>query len=248
MFRSILYLSACSLFASAQEAKEIQLFNGENLNGWNILIGRETFAPDQQEIFTVKDGMIHVYPTQEANSKQPFAGLVSKKSYENYHLTVEYKWGQKKFAPRQDAVRDAGVLVHVFNPNKIWPSSIELQIQEGDTGDLWIIGCQASTKIGKDTFGYNPKGQLATRPKNLKQKYSKFARSFSWEKPEWNKVELIVKGDHAIFKVNGHIVNEAINSKKVKEDGTTAPLTNGHILLQAEGAELFYRNIHLKPL
>ncbi len=248
MTRQLIILSASLSLLAAEESTEVPLFNGKDLTGWDVLIDKEKVPLEEQKIFAVKEGEIHVYPTQEADSKQKFAGLVTKKSYENYHLKVEFKWGEKKFAPRDKAVRDAGVLVHVFEPDKIWPASIELQIQEGDTGDLWIIGCQASTTIGPDSYGYTPKGKLTTRPENPKQKYAKFARSYSWEKPGWNLCELIVRGDHAIFKVNGKVVNEAIDSKKVLKDGTTTPLTSGHILLQAEGAELFYRNITLTPL
>jgi len=252
MLKSICTLLVCSQIfpsaASAEENETTSLFDGKDLSHWTVQIGKKSFSPDEQDIFKVIDGVIHVYPTQEAGTKQPFAGIVSKKSYESYHLSVEYKWGEKKFAPRAGAVRDAGVLVHCYDPTTIWPASVELQIQEGDTGDLWIIGTQSSSKIGHVTKGYDPKGKVEARPSNLKHRYSKVARSYCWEKPGWNKVELIVNGDKGVFKVNGHTVNEFLDAKKIEKDGTTSPLTKGHLLLQAEGAEIFYRNITIKPL
>jgi len=236
----------------AESPSPISLFNGKNLEGWDVLVGREVVNSETQEIFKVTDGIIHVYPSQEQGSKQPFAGIVTTKSYQDYHLTVEYRWGEKKFAPRDKSVRDAGILYHIKNPNKIWPSSVELQIQEGDTGDLWIIGCQASSRVDPVTGGYGgSKKELLTRPLNLKTHYSKIARSYSWEKPGWNKTEIIVRGDDAVFKVNGHQVNECIDSKLIVTTDSgrkTEPLTKGHILLQAEGAEIFYRNITITPL
>jgi hypothetical protein len=62
-------------------------------------------------------------------------------------------------------------------------------------------------------------------------------------------VELTVDGDHAVFRVNGHIVNEAIDMKQWDSDTKSwKPLTEGSILLQAEGAEISYRNIALTAL
>jgi hypothetical protein len=60
------------------------------------------------------------------------------------------------------------------------------------------------------------------------------------EKPigEWNTIECICHGDTIINIVNGVIVNE----------GTDASVTKGKILLQSEGAEVFYRKVELKPL
>ncbi len=245
------YIAACLsafILPVQGEEDEIQLFNGKDFTGWEVLVGEESIPLEEQEIFSVKEGEIHVYPTQKGGSKQPFAGLVTKRSFENYHLKVDFKWGKKKFAPRANAVRDAGVLVHVMDANKIWPASVELQIQEGDTGDLWIIGAQAKSKIDGASFTYSPKGSLVTRPEDVSRPYSKVSRSYSWERPGWNMVELIVRGDHAIFKVNGRIVNEAIDCRKVEADGSVSPLVNGRILLQAEGSEVFYRNVVLLPL
>ena len=58
----------------------------------------------------------------------------------------------------------------------------------------------------------------------------------------WNIVEVIVNGaDEAKYMVNGKQVNAVYNMKR---DGQ--PLTEGRISVQAEYAELFYRNIKYK--
>lgn len=49
---------------------------------------------------------------------------------------------------------------------------------------------------------------------------------------------MICDGDKVINIVNGVVVNE----------GTEASVTKGKILLQSEGAEVYYRNIKLTPL
>ena len=60
------------------------------------------------------------------------------------------------------------------------------------------------------------------------------------EKPtgEWNTVEVVCDGDKITNIVNGVVVNE----------GTDASVTKGQILLQSEGAEVFYRKVELTPL
>ena len=69
------------------------------------------------------------------------------------------------------------------------------------------------------------------------------------EKPAWNRLDIEVRGDHAIYKVNGKIVNEVIDMKYWDEHTKQyLLLKEGKILLQAEGAEVFYRNIFIRKL
>jgi len=225
----------------------ISLFNGKNLEGWTLFPQDSSYTGKITDLFGVEDNMIHVYPTQKKNSKQTHAAILTRSNYSNYILRLEYRWGLKKFKPRQDYVRDAGVMFHVNGEGVFWPDGIECQIQEGDTGDLWIIGSQASTKVKKGTRTYDPNGILATLGET--ERYNRFHREYSWEVEGWNQLEIEVKNDYASFRVNGHLVNEAIDMKYLnKNQNEWKPLTAGKILLQAEGSELYYRNILLKQL
>ncbi len=225
----------------------VALFNGKNLDGWYVAIGKEGRV-DNQDIFTVTDGMIHAYKDKEEGSKQPFAGLITEKSYSSYVLSLEYKWGETKHAPRADRVRDAGIIFHMLMPDHIWPNSVECQIQEGDTGDLWVIGTMVTSKVQGTIRNYSPNGNLITRG-NTNKRFHRFHRGYSWETPDWNHIEITVKGDYAVFKVNGYVVNEAIDMKQWdEEEQQWIPLTSGPILLQAEGAEIFYRDVKIKEL
>jgi hypothetical protein len=69
------------------------------------------------------------------------------------------------------------------------------------------------------------------------------------EKPhgEWNTVEVICWGDSSIHIVNGKVVMRLYNSRKV-ENGQKIPLKKGTIALQSEGAELYYRNVKIRPI
>ncbi len=227
----------------------VALFNGENLDNWSFSKRDTTYTNDVYSIFSIEDGVIHVYPNQEHNSEQTFAGIITKKSYSKYLLSLEYKWGENKFKPRHEFVRDAGVLFHVHGEDVIWPNSVECQIQEGDTGDIWAINTQVSSKVNATIRNYSTIGELVTRGGIDAPKFHRFHRGYDWEVPhgEWNKLEIEVNGENAKYTLNGKVVNEALNMKYYdKHTNTALPLTKGKILLQAEGAELYYRNIFIK--
>lgn len=222
------------------------LFNGKDFNGWNIITDNKQ---SDVELFSVEDGMIRTHKGLENNSLQPFGELITEKEYENYILTLEYRWGDKKFKPRDENVRDAGVLFHAFDEDIFWASGAECQIQEGDTGDLWLIGVRGSTKLEASNNHYHPDGDTFTKGEDPKNRYQSFPRNWFWEKDGWNKIVIEVTEDKASFIINGKVVNEVFDLARYHEDSEEwKPLTKGKILLQAEGAEIFYRNIYLKAL
>jgi hypothetical protein len=228
-----------------KQGMTVDLFNGKNLDGWYQI--SDEMGSDK-ELFMADGGTIHAYPKQAENSVQSFGAIITKSEYKNYVLTLEYKWGEKKFKPRDNFVRDAGVLIHVSGEDVIWPSGIECQVQEGDTGDLWIVKSRASSKVHPTNRNYDENGLVNTLG-TRESEYNRFPRSYCWEKPGWNKVVLVVNEDQAQFYINDKLVNEAINMKRWDDSQKKwLPLTQGKILLQAEGSEIFYRNITLQHL
>ncbi len=224
------------------------LFNGRDLEGWYVVV-KERGVVGEQDLFIVRDGAIHVYPTQPDGSEQPFAGLVTRAAHSDYHLTLEYKWGKRKFSPRADAVRDAGVLFHLHGDDIIWPASVECQIQEGDSGDIWAIRTRVTSTVQPVIRNYAPAPEGAPETRGVPGRFQRFHRSYCHETPGWNRVDLVVRGDHAVFRINGRVVNEAIAMKRWDAaSGSWEPLTSGRILLQAEGAEVFYRDVRLQSL
>jgi hypothetical protein len=203
-------------FAGPDPETPVELFNGRDLSGWRTFILHKDGADPQTDprgVFKVEHGMIHV-------SGEEFGCLTTTKEFANYRLIVEFKWGEKKWPPRQNRPRDSGILVHCVGPDKVWTRSIECQIQEHDCGDFWLVD---KTTIIVD-------GELIQRYKKKKK---------DAEKPtgQWNTVEVICEGDKVTNIVNGEVVNE----------GTGASVTSGRILLQSEGAEVFYRKLELVP-
>ena len=47
-----------------------------------------------------------------AISGEVYGGVNTKKEYENYHLSLQFKWGTKKYEPRLDKPMDSGILYH----------------------------------------------------------------------------------------------------------------------------------------
>ncbi len=186
-------------------------------------------------------------------------GCVSTKSeFENYHLKLQVKWGDTKWHPRKQLLKDSGVLYHSIGPHgaeswRSWMLSQEFQVMQGHMGDFWS---QANSAI--DIRAYLPeyimnpvadKSQpfLALGRGEEVQGYC--MRSANFEKPhgEWNELELICFENKSIHIVNGEVVMILKNSRYV-EDGKKFPMNKGKIQLQSEAAEVFYKNIKIKKL
>src|SRR6476619_7780759 len=84
---------------------------------------------------------------------------VRKREFKNFHLAVEFKWGIKKYPPRDadTTKRDNGICYYMPLNAKdtVWPKSIECQIQEGDVGDFWLIDSVTIIADSKRTIPQN---------------------------------------------------------------------------------------------
>jgi hypothetical protein len=229
------------------------LFNGRNLDGWTAHHASKVppEAAPAASLFDVENGVIHVYRDEAAGSEQPNAYLMTRSEHRDYRLSLEYRWGEKKFAPRLNVVRDSGLLYHVHRQREAdWPASIESQIQEGDTGDLWAVSARASSSI-------DPASRRFTLPEHggvaltvgKDGDFQRVRHGRVNEYPGWNTLEVIVQGDRAIHIVNG-VPNMRVHDTKSWDAASNSwvKLDHGRIALQAEGAEIQYRNIRIRPL
>lgn len=183
--------------------------------------------------------------------------LFTRQSYENYHLTLQVKWGQQKHDPRKNLLRDSGILYHSVGPAgaeywRSWMMSQEFQIMEGHMGDFW---CQANSAI--DIRSFQSEG-IMNRVADEKQPFGTFKkghdfycmRSANHESPfgEWTTLELICFEGKSLHIVNGHVVMVLKDSRYTTDDGGEVAMRKGKIQLQSEAAEVFYRDILIKPL
>ena len=190
-------------------------------------------------------------------SGEIYGCLFTRKSYENYHLKLQVKWGKQKYEPRIDKLRDSGILYHSIGEAGVeyfrsWMLSQEFQIMEGHMGDFW---CQANSAIDIRSF---PSEGIMNRVADEKQPFGTFKskgdyycmRSGNYESPagEWTTLELICFNGKSLHIVNGHVVMVLKNSRYIQPDGKEIPMTSGKIQLQSEAAEVFYKDIKIKPL
>jgi hypothetical protein len=209
---------AVILFCDTYAQKKQLLFNGKDLTGWYSFLKTRGKNNDSAGVFSVKDDLLHI-------TGQEFGYIVTDKKFNDFHLIVEFKWGEKKYPPRENRVRDNGILYCVVDSDRVWPRSIECQIQEGDCGDFWLIDSVTIVMDGART-------QPTKNTRIIKKKDN--------EKPsgEWNRLEIIFSKGKCTHIMNGVVVNE----------GTDASLRTGRILIQSEGAEIWYRKIELEEL
>ncbi|MBN2069577.1 MAG: DUF1080 domain-containing protein [Opitutales bacterium] len=194
-----------------------ELLNRSNLDDWYSFLEHQGYE-DPNGNFSIENGVLHILG-------KDFGYLATKESFQNYHLRAEFKWGEAQWPPRETGKRDSGILYHFADgvADSVWPKSIECQVQEGDCGDIWCVGTQLeSPNADEQAWG-------------MKHVF----RTEDFEKPngEWNVVEVIANGNAIEHWVNGHLVNT----------GTRTDVAAGRILLQSEGAEIYYRSVRITP-
>ena len=69
--------------------------------------------PTQTDIIAIDDGVIHLYRDTANGSRVVQGYIATEKQYGNYHLRLQYRWGEKKFrTARGPASRRRLVLPH----------------------------------------------------------------------------------------------------------------------------------------
>jgi hypothetical protein len=244
-----------SVAAQGQDAWR-PLFNGRDLDGWTFFqdgVGNV----DRDQVAVVDKGVLHILgPRYRGPAAAPMGYLATAETYGNYHLSLEYKWGERRFAPRELWKRDSGILYHVPAGREfLWPDCVEYQIMERSTGDAIPVNHRAIPGVsmgGLPAWPRNFPGQ-AYAPQvdaggNLRQMI-RAEGSFD-TLDGWNTVELIASGDSAAHIVNGRIVNTlyGLQQRDPARGGAYSAVTRGRILLQIECAEILFRNVRIRSL
>ncbi len=224
MTRIGLTIAMVALFTAggteAADPKPKSLFNGKDLSGWHVDVPYLDDHPDAEPTFVVRKGML-------VSLGKPEGHLITNDSYENYRLEVEYRFAAKP--------GNCGVLVHASTPRalyKMFPKSIEVQMNHTHAGDFWCIGEDITVpdminrRGPKENWGVTEgKGR---RILNLTD---------DSEKPpgEWNSMAIECLSDNVKVWINGAMVNQ----------GTNCTANKGQIALQAEGSEVEFRKLEL---
>ena len=227
-------------------------FNGKDLDGFYPYV-RDRGRHDPNKVFTVRDGMICV-------SGQEFGGLTTRDEFHDYHLVVEWKWGERTWAPRKNNTRDSGILVHCVGDRRRPRRQLDgvagvpdhrgrhRRLHHGRRQGEAEPHLRDPRRPGRQLY-FEKGGKAVTRDSG---RFNWWGRDPSWkdvlgfrgardvEKPagEWNRMEVVCDGDSITTILNGYVVNM----------GTKSSLTRGKILFQSEGAEILFRKIEVRPL
>jgi len=230
----------------------IQLFNGRDLEGWDVKSTGRDLNDNWANTFRVEGGLLKVrYDGYDAFNGR-FGHLFYREPFSHYIIAVEYRFvGDQAPGGPGWALRNSGIMVHSQSARSMgkdqdFPISIEVQLLGGaasgerPTANL----CTPGTHVVMD-------GKLFT-PHCLN------SRSKTYRGDQWVRVEVVVLGDSLIRHiVNGDTVMEYTKPQigggnvsgfdpAVKRDGT--PLTAGYIALQSESHPIDFRKVEVRKL
>lgn len=259
--------AAASAQTAVRPTQVVHLFDGKSLDQFEPWLV-DSHRDDPLRVFTVVD-QIDGAPAIRISGER-WGGLATKQAYRDYRLVVEFRWGSVTWGQRRNAARDSGVLVHAQGAlgntaadfNGPWMRSIEAQIIEGGVGDFILVAGfddkgqrlspKMSARVRRDRDGetvYDPDGQEREFDSG---RINWYGRDVDWKDSlgfrggqdvesragEWTRLEVIAAGDRVTILVNGKVVNE----------GVRASWTEGRIMIQSEGAEIYVRRVDLEPL
>jgi hypothetical protein len=197
-------------------ADEVRLLNGRDLSGWKAYL--EDPKAKAEDAWSVANKVLVCKGT-------PKGYLYTENDHADFVLKFQWRWPEGKPAG------NGGVLLRMTGKHKIWPKSLEAQINAGSAGDFWglddfrLAGDPArSSSLSDAKFG------KLTNLKKLKAN----------EKPagQWNDYEIIAKGGKVTLRINGELLNETVRCEEAA----------GKICLTSEGDAIEFRNITLKTL
>lgn len=210
-------LAGGSLATAAEKPEDaVDLFDGKSLAGWEYYL----VEPDVKmaDVWSVRDGLLIC-------KGEPMGYLVTKNTFTDYRLIVEWRWAPGKKAG------NSGVLLRITGKPQPLPRCVEAQLKAGSAGDVYGF------------HGFPVKGDAAravSAEGKMMGKLSGVTKIKGNEKKpgEWNRYDITLRGGHITVLVNGEKVNEATGLDDVA----------GKIGLQSEGGEIHFRTVRLTPL
>lgn len=240
--------------ASAPAVAEgwIQLFNGRDLNDWQVKITGYPLGENFGNTFRVEDGLLKVrYDGYDAFNER-FGHIFHNRKFSHYLLSMEYRFvGEQAPGGPGWAIRNSGAMLHGQDPatmglNQDFPISIEVQLLGGggqgkrSTANL----CTPGTHVVRD-------GKLFTA-------HCVNSSSQTYHGDQWVRVDVLVLGDTRMTHiVEGDTVlsytqpqigggNVIHHDPAVKQDGKL--LQEGSISLQSESHPIDFRRVELFDL
>lgn len=216
----LLYIALILISQLSNAQTAIQLFNQNNLEGWYAYEQDSGKHLNASELFVVENQMIRLYGNKAGY-------LMSEQSFNDFQLTVEFRWNIDTTFIRKSNKKNSGVMYQVPTdaPDMLWPKGIQFQIKEGATGDFILLQ-EVTLRIN---------GEKTESGKSVVVKRLEDAA-----KPigEWNTLVVILVNGKLTQELNGKLVNE----------GFEPSVSEGRILLQYEGFPIDFRKVVIEKL
>jgi hypothetical protein len=213
----------------------------EMKEGWSLLFDGKTSAgwmnPKTKKFpasgWEIKDGVLSVNPSTKTQGGG--GDIVSVKAYRNFDLVVDFMYtpgansGIKYFV---DIESKNGSLAGIGCEFQVLDDKLHPDAKLGKNGDRTLGGLYDLIPPKKDKIDNGPNN--------------------------WNRAEIIVKGNKVQHWLNGHLTveyergNDAwralVATSKFKDSPGFGEVRDGRLLLQDHGNQVFYKNIKIKEL
>jgi Domain of Unknown Function (DUF1080) len=207
------------LAAAGQSLPQWQdLFNGRDLTGWDNINTAE-------DTWKFRDGLL-------ISTGRPIGVLCSQKQYENFILHIEWM--------HMEPGGNSGIFVWSAarpDPESRLPDGVEVQMLELDWPKLHTRNgvTPPIAYVHGELFGV---GGVKTTPDNPRGERSKSIENRAKGRGEWNTYDVVAVDGTIKLAVNGKFVNGVSQATQKK----------GYFCLEAEGAEIHFRNIRVMEL
>ena len=235
--------------AGPNDTDWIQLWDGDNLDDWEIKIAGRELNENWNNTFRSVDGNLEVNYDDYSGFSDYYGHAAYNQVFSHYLLRGEYQvWGDQVSGAKGWTLQNNGFMLHSqsmesMSQSQSFPNSLEAQLLGPDNNDLATPGsngtmnlCTPGTK-----FHDNPTGGGVNNTHCLASAPNQRAPVNTG----WTKVSALVLGDSIIqFFVEGE---EVLTFYRPVTDGG-APVTEGYITIQAEGHPYRFRVIKLAEL
>ena len=221
--RIIIFL--CIIFFVSLRTVHAQkaMFNGKDLAGWHMDVPERDTNTKARIPFIVRDGNLVSLGTPQGH-------LISDEIFSDYTFELEYRFVGK--------TGNCGVLVHASTPRtlyKMFPKSIEAQLMHTNAGDFWCIGEDIKVPDMDKRRGVRENWGVT---EGKERRILNLTDGSENPPGKWNTMKIKCSGDTVTVWINGDMVNH----------GFECTARRGQIALQAEGAEVEFRQLIITPI
>ena len=258
---------SCKVEKNSNSIEEwVSLFNGKDLNGWNIKIANHSLNDNFNNTFQVQDSMIRVVYDEYEDFDDKYGHMYYKTPYSYYKLRFDYRFLEEQTSGGENwNVRNSGVMIHSQSAKsnaleQHFPVSLEIQLLGG------------LNKGVRTTANLCTPGTAVYFNGKLDYTHCITSESKTYNGDQWVHIEAIILGNESILHIveNDTVLkyarpeidssflskdykgidwdNFGVTNKKIWLNKAGKPIGEGYIALQAESHPIDFKNIELLDL